>query len=133
MSWRASVCRNTGVSSSNEAKRPQGQYENIQARNNQLMDVVEQVGAEWDQEHFKSRSNSSEKPRCTKTHLDSRADAHRTVEKMTREAIDKLENWVTGTVGQTVVDALKTCDENHNMTFIKATLRITLNGILVFF
>lgn len=58
-------------------------------------------------------------------------DVYNFVGKLMQEAISKLKDRVINIGEQTVVDALETCDVDHNKTFIKAALRNALNRQLV--
>lgn len=48
-----------------------------------------------------------------------------------REDIDKLDNLVPSVAEQTVIDAQKMCDADHNKIFIMGALRRDLIGLLV--
>lgn len=61
--------------------RPQRRDVNTQTREVQMIDVMEQAGADYDREILKSRSNLSEKPRRAKHHLVSSACDPKFVEK----------------------------------------------------
>lgn len=56
----------------------------------QPMEIMEEAGAEGDREHPKSRSSLPGRPCRTKSLLVSLADAHKNVEMLIHESIDKL-------------------------------------------
>lgn len=109
-----------------------GRVENTQKRDFQLMDVLEQVGAEYDREHSRSRSNSSRKLCRANDYLIFRVYVNKVVEKMVQEAIQKLYDRVISIVEQTGVDALETFDVDCYKASIKGVLRSALNELLIF-
>lgn len=66
--------------------------ENSQTRDGQLMEIMEQTVARWDQEHLNSRSNLSEKPSRTEKRLVLWPDFHNIFKTLMQEAMDKLDN-----------------------------------------
>lgn len=58
------------------------------------MDYMEQEGAEWDRDQLQSGSLSSEYHTHAGSHMDSRADVYKIVEKFVQRAIEKLYDRV---------------------------------------
>lgn len=92
---------------------------------------MKEANAESVREHPKSRLISSGKLHRMETHLKSWADVNNIVEMLTEEATDKVGDRVINIAKKTLDDALKTCDVDHNKSFIKAVLGSDLNGLLV--
>lgn len=117
--------------SNSEDSRLHGRGENAHRRYDQLIDIMEQAGAEWNREHPMSRSSLSGKPRRTQNLLVSRTDVYNIVKILMQEGSSKLDDWVIDNVKQKVIDALETCDIDHNKAFIKAAMRSALKELLV--
>lgn len=121
----------TEFNSNIEGSRPQERDENTQTWNNHRMDVRKHAGVEWDREHSTSEPNSSGMPLHTENHMVSLTEVHNVVENLMRVAIYKLDDWVSYTVEQIVVEFLNTYDVDRNKRFIQAALRWALNRLLV--
>lgn len=61
--------------------------------------------------------------------FDSYTNVHKYVKKLMQKAVGKLDDQVVNVAEQTVLEALKTCEENLNKDFNKAALRRALNGL----
>lgn len=83
------------------------------------MDVLEQVGSDWDREHLKPGSHSSRKSQRAENHLISRAYVHKIANKLTQEAIDKLHGRVIIIAEMAALDALEFYDVDHSQNLSK--------------
>lgn len=99
--------RNARVNPNQKDNRPQERDESTQKRESQLMKIIEQARAEWDELYPKSRLKTSRGPCRLEIDLCSRTYVHKTVENLMEDVINKLDSRAVDIFEQIVVDTLK--------------------------
>lgn len=111
--------------------RPFGRDENTRSVSEQMTAILESAGKKYGRCSLSSNSRSKSSSRVSRGDDEvSRQHVYKIAEALLQDAMEKLDDRIIDLAQKTVIDALETCDVDHNETFIKEALCSALNSLL---